>query len=91
MVCVVHQVLVSNGEKYECGSKNPFAEGNETLASTAYRWASALKLCLYLMYLFTDIVSGALCQHMPLLCCASLYTKYIVCTHSRYVDSVYCV
>jgi len=42
-MCVVHQVLVSNGEKYECGSKNPFAEGNENLASTAYRWASALK------------------------------------------------
>lgn len=32
------QVLVGNGEKYECGSKNPFAEGNENLASTAYRY-----------------------------------------------------
>lgn len=63
MLCVVFQVLVSNGEKYECGSKNPFAEGNENLASTAYRWASALKLCLFFMYFFTDSVFGALCLH----------------------------
>ena len=33
------QVLMDTGEKYECGSKNPFAgDGNENLASTAYRY-----------------------------------------------------
>ena len=34
---LMRQVLMGNGEKYECGSRNPFAEGNENLASTAYR------------------------------------------------------
>ena len=34
------QVLVGDGQKYECGSPNPFAgeEGGQNLASTAYRY-----------------------------------------------------
>lgn len=38
------QVLMGNGEKYDCGSPNPFAgeSGNDNLASTAYRYGQSV-------------------------------------------------